>query len=99
MPEQRPTRDEIVALIAEAAAICNPRLAAAIAATGAETVLFGRNGTLDSLGLVTLIVAIEGELDARWGVALTLADERALSLQHSPFRTVGRLADYILGRL
>ena len=60
-----------------------------------ETILFGRSGTLDSLGFVSLIVATEGYLESELGVAFTLADERAMSQENSPFRTVDTLADYI----
>jgi acyl carrier protein len=59
-----------------------------------ETVLFGKDGKLDSLGLVNLIVATEQRIEEAFGVAVTLADERAMSQQHSPFRTIGSLADY-----
>ena len=45
--------------------------------------------------LVSLIVTIEREVEDAFGVALTLADERALSMQASPFRSIQSLADYI----
>jgi acyl carrier protein len=61
-----------------------------------ETVLFGKGGKLDSLGLVNLIVATEQRIEEAFGVAVTLADERAMSQQHSPFRTIGSLADYAI---
>lgn len=61
-----------------------------------ETVLFGRNGKLDSLGLVNLIVDIEQRVDIEMGIEITLADERAMSQESSPFKTIGSLADYIL---
>jgi acyl carrier protein len=64
-----------------------------------ETVLFGRAAKLDSLGLVTLIVAAEQRIEETFGVTLTLADEHALSQRHSPFRSIGSLADYALTRL
>src|ERR1043166_2170326 len=59
-----------------------------------ETPLFGREGFLDSLGLVTLVVAVEQAIEDELGVSVSLADERALSLRKSPYRTVGTLADY-----
>lgn len=59
-----------------------------------ETRLFGRTSFLDSLGLVALIVAVEQAIDDRMDVAITLASEEALSRSHSPFRTIGSLADY-----
>ncbi|MGE3975621.1 MAG: acyl carrier protein [Bdellovibrionales bacterium] len=59
------------------------------------TVLFGSASQLDSLGLINLIVATEENLENRFGLVLTLADERALSQKESPFRTVASLVDYI----
>jgi acyl carrier protein len=60
-----------------------------------EAVLFGRGGKLDSLGLVNLILTVEEHLQASLGVQLTLADERAMSQERSPFRSVSSLAAYI----
>jgi acyl carrier protein len=61
----------------------------------ADTKLLGRNAVLDSLGLVQLLVDVEQQLDSAHGVAVTLADERAMSQKHSPFRSVGTLSEYI----
>lgn len=61
----------------------------------AESVLFGPSGRLDSLGLVDLILAVEQKIAEELDVAVTLADEKAMSQKRSPFRTVGSLADYI----
>lgn len=61
-----------------------------------ETILYGVGGKLDSLGLVNLIVATEQQIEETFGVAVTLASERAISQQHSPFRTIGSLADYAI---
>ncbi len=60
-----------------------------------ETVLFGAFGSLDSLGLVSLIVSVEEQIQEIFGVPIVLADERAMSQQRSPFRSVESLADYI----
>lgn len=60
-----------------------------------DTVLFGKNGGLDSIALVNLIVAIEEKIEEQLGILITLADERAMSLKKSPFRTIDSLADYI----
>jgi D-alanine--poly(phosphoribitol) ligase subunit 2 len=60
-----------------------------------ETVLFGENGVLDSLGLINLVVAVEQSIEDEFDVTITLADERAMSQQTSPFRTVGTMTDYI----
>ena len=60
-----------------------------------KTVLFGKDGKLDSLGLVSLLVTIEQNIEDEFDVSITIADERAMSQKHSPFRTIGTLADYI----
>ena len=60
-----------------------------------ETRLLGSQSVLDSMHLVSLIVTIEREVEDAFGVALTLADERALSMKESPFRSIQSLADYI----
>ncbi len=59
-----------------------------------DTVLFGQDGKLDSIGLVSFIVAAEQKIAQETGRSITLADERAMSQKNSPFRTVGTLADY-----
>jgi acyl carrier protein len=61
-----------------------------------DTVLFGGAGKLDSLGLVTFIVAAEQKVAEISGTAVTLADEKAMSQKNSPFRTIGTLTDYII---
>ena len=58
------------------------------------TLLFGDAGLLDSVGLVSLIVAIEQEIETELGASIVLADERAMSQKHSPFRSIGALSDY-----
>ena len=60
-----------------------------------DTILFGRSGKLDSLGLVSLIVAVEERVEEEYGVAISIADERAMSQENSPFKSIGTLADYI----
>jgi acyl carrier protein len=60
-----------------------------------ETRLLGAGSVLDSMQLVSLIVAIEREVEDTFGITLTLADEKALSMNASPFRSIQSLADYI----
>ena len=66
------------------------------ATVNADTALFGSGGWLDSMGLVTLVVEVEQVLAERFGMQVTLADDRAMSQRSSPFRTVGTLVAYIL---
>ena len=60
-----------------------------------ETRLLGGNSNLDSLGLVNLIVAVEQNIEDEFDISITIADERAMSQKHSPFKTIGTLANYI----
>ena len=60
-----------------------------------HTALLGQGSKLDSLGLINLIVAVEQNVEDKFDITITLADERAMSQEISPFRTVGSLADYI----
>ena len=66
---------------------------------GADSVLFGAGGTLDSVDFVSLVVDIEQMVEDRFGQVVGLSDARALSQKNSPFRTVGTLAAYIESRL
>ena len=59
------------------------------------TALFGSGSKLDSLGLINLIVAVEQNIEDEFDITIILADERAMSQKHSPFRTVRSLVDYI----
>ena len=60
-----------------------------------DTVLFGKGGQLDSLGLVSFIVEVEQKIEEELGVSITLADERAMSQKNSPFMTLGALTEYV----
>ena len=57
--------------------------------------LYGGEGALDSLALVSLIVDVEQLLEDEFGLSLVLADERAMSTRRSPFRSVGTFCDYV----
>ncbi len=59
-----------------------------------ETVLFGHGAVLDSFELVGLILAIERKITQEFAIAVTLANEKAMSQKTSPFRSVAALADY-----
>ena len=63
----------------------------------AQTALFGKEGMLDSMALVQLVVEIEQRLQSEHGLDISLTDERAMSRAKSPFRTIGALSAYIAG--
>jgi acyl carrier protein len=60
-----------------------------------DTKLYGRNGALDSLALVSLITDLEERISEEFDHDIILADEKAMSQRTSPFRTVGSLTKYI----
>jgi hypothetical protein len=59
-----------------------------------DTLLFGPNGLLDSIALVSFVLDVEMAIQDASGLAVTLADERAMSQKRSPFRQVSSLAEY-----
>lgn len=65
----------------------------------AETRLFGGDTGIDSLSLVRLVAAVERTAEQHFGKNIVLADERAMSMRSSPFRTVGTLANLLYLRL
>lgn len=64
-----------------------------------ETHLIGGLSPLDSIGLVTLIADLEGDIQREFGKVVILADEKAMSRTLSPFRKVETLIAYIESKL
>ena len=64
-----------------------------------QTFLYGNNGVLDSMALVNLIADIEDAVLEQTGMAITLADEKAMSTRNSPFLTVDSLIQAVMERL
>ena len=62
-----------------------------------ETLLFGENANIDSLGFVNLLVNIEYNIEDEFNLSITIADEHAMSQKNSPFKTLGTLSEYVLG--
>jgi D-alanine--poly(phosphoribitol) ligase subunit 2 len=59
-----------------------------------NTTLFGNNSSLDSIGLVSVVVDIESRFsDEDFDISLT--SENAMSRRNSPFRTISTLAEFI----
>lgn len=63
------------------------------------TKIYGIDGNLDSLALVSFITDLEEMIDSEFGKNITLADEKAMSSRNSPFKDVSSLAQYIQGLL
>jgi len=61
-----------------------------------DTVLFGNSGNLESLGLISLLVAVEEEIEKEFHVTINLAvDESAMSEEASPLSTIATLLSHI----
>ena len=57
--------------------------------------LVGGSSRLDSINLVNLLLDVEQKVSGRFGVPISLMDERAMSENRSPFRTIQTLAEFI----
>lgn len=90
------TREEVLQLLRDAVSAFNDVHGEKQLAFALETPLFGNGAPLDSLDLVMFLVEVEGLLADRYGMERPLSDDRAMSQQRSPFRTIGTLADYIV---
>jgi len=64
-----------------------------------DTPLFGGEDGVDSLSLVSIIISIESGIFNELDKSVTLADEKAMSMHNSPYRTVGALLDFTMQRL
>ena len=65
----------------------------------ANTVLYGGDNGVDSLSLVRLIAAVERAAAVQFGKHVVLADEKAMSMRNSPFRSATTLAQLLQQRL
>ena len=62
------------------------------------TYLVGRKSVIDSIGLVNIIVDIEGKLLDE-DIEITLLSEKAMSQANSPFKNVGTLTEFIYSEI
>ena len=65
----------------------------------ADTALFGSGGSLDSLGLVSLVTTVEQKIEEKFGITATIFDDITALENNNPFRTIGSLSDYIVSIL
>lgn len=92
--------DDVTAAIYRAVDEVNPQLpAAGRLAKTRDTVLFGREAGLDSLGLVNLIVALERHLEKGLGRAVSLSVAEMMLEPDNPFTNVRSLGDYVASLL
>ena len=60
-----------------------------------KTKLYGGNGAMDSLALVSFIADLEDKISDKFEEDIILADEKAMSAKTSPFRNIESLTSYI----
>lgn len=61
-----------------------------------DAVILGESSSLDSLGLITLLVAVEQEIDGEFGEEISLVDDVSeLSEDDDRFTTISNLATHI----
>jgi acyl carrier protein len=92
------SREQVAALVYRAVDEINQELTDGQQLTkDPATVLFGKHATIDSMALVSFIVAVEEQLLQEFGVSVTLANDKAMSMERSPFRTLATLVEYVEG--
>ncbi|EIM3968980.1 hypothetical protein LM828_001937 [Campylobacter jejuni] len=64
-----------------------------------ETKIYGAEGNLDSLALVSLISDLESILSEKFNKEIVLADEKMMSSRNSPFKDVKTLTEFIEKKL
>jgi len=60
-----------------------------------DTILLDKQGKLDSLDFVTLIVIIESNIFNKLDKNITIVSEKAFSKKYSPFKDVKSLTEFI----
>lgn len=60
-----------------------------------KTKLYGIDGAMDSLALVSFIADLEDKISDEFEKDIILADEKAMSAKTSPFRNIESLTSYI----
>lgn len=92
-----PSREQVLALVLDAAAeALEPDTGLDRSQLSESTPLYGAGAVVDSLGLVRIITDVEETVSDQFGQEIDLTDERALSRERSPFRTVGTLVAHIM---
>lgn len=92
-------QDKIISLIINTAKDLGESELSLQGELAADSQLFGHDGVLDSMGLVTLIIAVEQAIEDEFEQSVALADEKALSQANSPYRSVESLAEYTASQL
>lgn len=60
-----------------------------------ETYLIGHQAEIDSMEFVTLISIVEDLINDEFGKDIRIVSDKAFSMEHSPFRSIGTLTAFI----
>ena len=90
-----PTKSEIIQTVTDSVGVVRPD----VLTVTADTPLVGPNAVLDSVGFVTLLIALEENLDSTVDLSASFLEQNDIEGAGDPFSTVGSLADHILGLL
>jgi hypothetical protein len=85
------TRDRIESVIVDTLASIRPELPR----PASSTTLIGEQAVVDSVGFITLLVAIEQNLDGAVDLSASFMEQSASDDAQNPFRTLGSLTDHI----
>lgn len=95
-----PERERVIAAIYSAVDELNRQLPKGVVVEKSlDAPLYGKGSRLESIDLVNFIMEVEDKVRDELGASVTIADEQAMSQQHSPFLTLGTLVDYVSGLL
>jgi len=65
-----------------------------------DTVLTSKEGwSLDSMGMATLVIELEALIDERYHKQIDIIGGKMFDVNNSPFRTVGTMAEHIIGEM
>jgi hypothetical protein len=86
-------REQALSLVYEAIDAVNPQLPPARRlAKAPDTVIVGPSGSLDSLGIINFVLALEARAGEVLGAPVQLLDESTLIAENGSFRTVDTVA-------
>ena len=89
-------RDQALRLVYDAIDVVNQQLPASRRlAKSPETIVVGPSGALDSLGIVTFVLALEERVGEAIGAPIQLLDETTIADAGGAFRTVDTVARLI----
>jgi D-alanine--poly(phosphoribitol) ligase subunit 2 len=60
-----------------------------------DTILYDKNGMIDSLGFINLLVTLENNIEENFGKTVSLTNEDLSNYKENPFKSISTLTDYL----